>query len=548
MVDVRLTRQSAEILLSPGKIAKLPRFALEALVDTADGAGSVRLTRQSVEVLVSPPATALMPRIALEAIVDTVAGSGAVQLPRQSAEVLFQPPPIVGMPRIALEALVGPDDGSGAVRLTRQSFEVLYPRPPANPTPLGLPANYEVFIHNWDRGVQLANAYMTDVTFSSVTGAEERRSLRDKPRRTLSVDYLNSDTSVIDRLIVNARRLTTTRVPFPLYCDESIGTAVSASGQTSVWCDTSNRRFFVGGRVLIVPHNQDNFVAMDELDTGIIEEILEDHLVLEDNLSLSFGVNGAGFSVYPLIDCEIVLAPSVTFQTHTITRWEMVVDEVLGANTLPATRQGRPLDMPLLEGLPVLNLNSDQNFRNGIQISYVRDGDSYGRGRGNVVDPNDYRYKQVTEWSLLSSTRTEAWKVVQFLDWARGRGRSFFAMDEEALWTPIALDPTFIEIDPLGEFDDFETDLDYIGIEMIDGTIHVRKVNTIQDLTTVWRITTTGDDWPTLNVNEVRRISRVRKSRLVDDEFEENWSTLEVCEFRFRVTEVLDEGEESTDP
>jgi hypothetical protein len=542
--DARITRQGIEVLLQPGAVVSVPRVEAEALVDPDDGTGAVRLTRQGVEVLYTPPPTVLLPRVEAEVLADPDDGTGAARLVRQGVEVLYSPPPFVGIFRAEAEALVDPDDGTGAVRLVRQGIEILYPRPPAAPSPLALPDNYEVFIHSWESGLSLANAYMTDVTSSPITGAEERRSLRDKPRRTMQARYVNTTRAIIDRLIVNARKLTSTRVPFPLYCDESIGAADSASGQTSVWCDTTLRRFFVGGRVLIVPHVDGNFVAMDELDTGIIEEIHDDHLVLEGNLSLSFFAGH--FSVYPLIDCEIVLRPQVSFETHHTVQWELTVNEILGANTLPATRFGRPLNMATLEGLPILDFNKDQNFDQGVAVEYVRDGDEYGRGRGKVVDPNDYRYKQVTRWNLLAHTREAVWTVVQFLDWARGRGRSFFAMDEEDLWTPISLDPTFIEIDPLGEFSDFETDLDFIGIEMNDGTIHARRVNTIQDLTTVWRVTTTGDDWPSLDLTDIRRISRVRKSRLVDDEFTEDWRTTEICLFRFQITEVLDEGEQVT--
>jgi len=542
--DSRLTRQGIEALLQPGAVVSVPRVEAEALVDPDDGTGVARLTRQGVEVLYTPPPTVLLPRFEAEVLADPDDGTGATLLSRQGIEVVYSPPPFVGIFRAEAEALVDPDDGTGAVRLTRQGIEVLYPRPPASPTPLSLPANYEVFIHSWESGLSLRNAYLTDVTFSPFVGSEERRSLRDKPRRTMSAVYMNATRAIIDRLIVNAKKLTSTQVPFPLYCDESVGTADSASGQTSVWCDTTHRRLFPGGRVLIVPHVTGNFVPMDELDTGIIDTIADDHLVLEDNLNLSF--TEGHFSVYPLIDCEIVLRPTVTFQTHHVVTWTLEVSEILGANTLPATRYGAPLDLATLEGLPILNFNHEQNFESGVEISYARDGSEFGRGRGNVVDPNDYRYKQVTQWQFLMTTRADAWRVIQFLDWARGRGRSFFAMDEEDLWTPIALDPTFIEIDPLGEFSDFEADLDYIAIELNDGTVHARRVNTIQDLTSVWRITTSGDDWPALSLTDVRRIARIRKSRMVDDEFEEDWQTLEVCKFRFKITETLGEGEETT--
>lgn len=543
MANTRLTRQGIELLQQLGAVLRLPRVESEALVDPDDGTGDVRLTRQGIEVLMTPPPTVVVPRMEAEALVDIDDGTGDTRLTRQGLEVLYSPPPRVGVPRMEAEALVDPDDGTGSVRLTRQGIEVLYPRPPAGPSPLGLPEDYEVFIHSWENGLSLANAYLTDISFSPVTGAEERRSLRDKPSRTMQARYINTTRAIIDRLIVNAKKLTNTQVPFPLYCDESVGTADYAGG-TSLFCDTTLRRFFLGGRVLIVPHLPGNFVPMDQLDTGIIEEIHPDHLVLEGGLLLPY--TAGHFSVYPLIDCEIVLRPKAIFETHHTVRWELTVKEILGANTLPATRYGAPLDMASLEGLPIMVLPNGNDFEQGVTIGYLRDGDSFDRGRGTVVSPNEYRYKQVTEWNLIAHSRATAWVVVQFLDWARGRGRAFWVMDEEDLWTPIALDPTFVEIDPLGEFSDFESELDVFGIEMNDGTIHARRVNTIQDLTTVWRITTTGDDWPALDLTDIRRIARMRKSRLVEDEFTEDWQTLQVCRFRFGTIETLAEGEETT--
>lgn len=547
MVNVRLTRQAVEVLYKPGPVVTVHRIGAEALVDPNDGTGAVRVTRQGAEALMNIPPIAAVHRIGVEALVDPDDGTGAVRLSRQGTEVLYQPPPFAAVHRIGIEALVDTQDGSGAVRLTRMGIEVLYPRPPAGPSPLALPSNYEVFIHDWSSGVSLSNAYMTDVTFSRQTGAEERRILREKPQRQLGVRFISNGRDVIDRVIVNARRLTSTRVPFPLYCDESIGTqdsGPSGSGIATVYCDTTLRRFFPGGRILIVPHTSDHFVPLAQLNTGIIDEIQADRIILTGNLTLTF--TAGNFSVYPLIDCEYVLAPNVLFHSHLTTEWQMVVSEILGNNTLPATRDVRPQNMPLLEGIPVLNLNIDQDWVGGVNVTYQQDGAEFTRGRGKVVDPNDYRYKQVCDWNFLAETRAIAWNVVQFLDWARGRGRVFFSMDEEDLQTVIAASTTFIEVDPFGEFSDFIEAFDYVGIEMLDGEIVARRVNTIQNLGSVWRITTTGDDLPAIDLTQIRRVARVRKARLISDEFEEDWKTLEVCRFKFTTIEVLDEGEETT--
>lgn len=542
MAVTRVTRQAVEVLMRTGKVVSLNDIGAEVLAEQDTGSGVVRATRQAAEVLMQAGKVVSLNDIGAEVLAEQDTGTGVTRATRQAVEVLYQPPPRIQLNKIAAEVLTEPDTGTGTVRVVRQAVEVLFPRDVAAPVPIALPSDYEVFLQDWSNGVKLESSYMTDVTSSPNTGAEERRGLRQKPSRSLAVKWLQVNREIVDRLIVNLKRLTNTRVPFPLYCDESIGTANSNSGQTSVWCDTRFRRFFTGGRVLIVPFDSDNFVDSTRISTGKIDTIASDHLVLTTNLSHSF-LSGR-FSVFPLIDCEIILSPKITFETYEVANVILTVDEVLGANTLPPTRSVVPSDMPLLNGIPILNLNIEQDFTNGIKVAYQRQGDTFGRGRGTVVDPHDPKWQMITDWNMLSVTREAAWKIIEFSDWARGRQRSFYQMDEENLWRAVAIDPIFISIDPLGALADFQADFNFVGIELNDGTVIVREVNTIQLVSGVWKITITGEDLPTIALSDIRRVARARLSRMDSDSFTEEWSNTEVCKFSFSTVEVLDEGEE----
>jgi hypothetical protein len=130
-------------------------------------------------------------------------------------------------------------------------------------------------------------------------------------------------------------------------------------------------------------------------------------------------------------------------------------------------------------------------------------------------------------------------------DSRRGQVGTFLEIDQEALWTVADTDPQFVDVSPLGDFDEFKDSFrGYLGFVMKDGTVIVREVNTVVDNGSAWRITIgAGPDLPDIDVTQIARFSRARRKRFADDALTETWQTTEVCELNFATIEVVNEKE-----
>ena len=104
---------------------------------------------------------------------------------------------------------------------------------------------------NWAPTVRLREAFMTDIAVAQ-SQAESRRGLVDKPFRIMTIEFLGlnrRDATLIEALLL---RIGHGRFPMPLYPDFVKLTDDAVVGEVFLEVsDTANRRFQVGGRVLI---------------------------------------------------------------------------------------------------------------------------------------------------------------------------------------------------------------------------------------------------------------------------------------------------------
>lgn len=531
MVRVHVTRQAIEILSKVPTAATLRRQELEALTE-GDGTAPVQVTRQAIEILSKVPPTATLRRQELEALTEGD-GTAPVQVPRQAIEILSKVPSRSSLTRQELEALVQ-STGTAPVQVTRQAIEILSRRPIFIGPGIDLPAGLDFFSHNWASVVELDSSYMTDITMAH-TVAEERRALVQKPARTLTFRWLKQDLDVLDRFYVTLRRLTSDRLVMPLYCDQADVTADSSG--TTLNCEGAYRRFFPGGRVLIMPRTA-SIARSSECIIRTIQHSTDTALVLTSSLGTT--VTAGRYVVFPLIDVEIELVPEFVLYTDNTADFGFTVTEIPGRAALPPTQQGHPGGFPLQAGYPVFDV--EPNWGGKLTTTYRREGERYQRGRAGVVQTYGDRYRQVQSFQdMVLHPREEAWKVVRFFDTRKGRVRPFWLVDQERQWKVVEVASPFISIVPVNIFADF-TDVGHIGIVMKDGTTYVRKVNTIQDIG-VWRLTTTGASLPAIDVNQVQRIARARLSRWDHDNLTESWSTTDVMRTSLTAIEVLNERE-----
>lgn len=539
MVAIRLHRLGVETLLDAPPQVGVNRVSYEAAV-AQGGGGSIRLHRLGVEVLAKVLPKAGVQRISYEAAVEQ-GGGGSIRLHRLGVEVLLDNPSVVGVQRVSYEAAVA-QGGGGAIHLHRLGIEILARTGVPNPTPLALAADIEFFMHNWADELEIETSYETDVSRSPDTLAEERRSLWQRPQRVMQARWLRMGKDEVYQLRLLLRRLTNENLQFPLYCDATRVTGNALSTDTLFSVEANNRRFYVGGRVLFF-RITDTYISRTEVLTGIITELTANSIRIASSLGTALIANQ--WAVVPLIDCDEVLEPEVTWETAEVARVELTVRERRGKNALPPITVGLPPGFPNRLGRPVFEI--EPNWINGITTSYKRHGSEQRIGRRLVPLKDGDRYSQVQSWNLSPVERPDWYRIASMFDSRRGRAESFWVIDREFSWTVSNTTTIFVDIVPYGRFVDFNqiwTEQNIaVAIKMKSGEIHLMQVNTVSDNGSFWRLTAVGGQSieAGIDLSQIDFVARARLSRFDSDAMKETWRTNNVCDIRLRTIEVQNE-------
>jgi hypothetical protein len=119
------------------------------------------------------------------------------------------------------------------------------------PEPDELWAPNAIPLPNWKSPIGLSSTYRT-ISQASRSSAETRIGLAAKPARAMTFNlrgYGEADTERVRHILA---RMTRARTPMPLYCDISRLTAKPDITQTTYSGDFSNRRFYVGSRIVAI--------------------------------------------------------------------------------------------------------------------------------------------------------------------------------------------------------------------------------------------------------------------------------------------------------
>ncbi len=542
MVTIRVHRHAVEVLAKAPVQSEISRQEVEAAFEDDGSGGTVDVHRHAVETLSKVPVQSNLSRQELEAAFEDDGSGGTARIHRHAIEVLAKTLAQTNLSRQEIEAAFA-DAGSGApVLVHRQGIEILARPGVPVPTPLPFPAGLDFFLHNWVSLMTLETSYRTDITRSPTTLAEERRALLQRPGRQIGLSLLQGTKSELDRLYVYLRRLTTDRLVSPLFMDAVLLTQ-SDLGQDRIFGDFRFRRYFEGARVAVFPANpiSKSHMLPAEIDVYTIAAITGADLQLDRDLDNAYA--NKQFLVVPLIDLELVLAPNIKQLTDDTSQVTLTLNEVTGKNALPPSFTGNLVDGWEHDlGLPVLEI--DQDWTNGINTTYRRYGKRRTEGRGVVVAPEGDRYVQVQNFALKLD-RPDFWRVLNLFDSRRGRTDLFWEIDREELWTVSLVAAQTVTISPVGVFADFDADFtDHLGIVMLDGTIHIRKINTITDFGGSWLLSlVNGNDLPAIDPALIDRFSRARQKRFDSDAMSERWHTTETVEIQFATVEVLNEKE-----
>jgi len=546
LVAVRITRQAVDIITESTQPVAAGRVDAEvSTLATEASSGRVRVTRQAVEVISKFVSQAEVSRLDTEvSTLATEASNGRVLITRQAIELVARNAAVVSASRIDSEVTtLATENAGGDVRITRQAFETIARRGATSILePLSLGDDNEIFMHDWADACILRSSYLTDSSISPSTGAESRRGLSIKPERVMEIVWRQSDQEFdefdftrLDRLYVFLRRMTNQRVAVPLYPDLRELNQAYLSTDDTIFIDTTIGRWFVGGRVVIVQHDYAWHYASHSFH--IIADIQSDRLVFDAPL----GIDVLELSqVVPMIDCEITLDVEWVQRHGCIAEVKLEVAEISGTSQLPPTKADTPTGAPTHAGIPILDLDPD--WTEGVKMGRSRQGSEFRSGRARSVTVYAERSRQTHELAWVNK-REEFWRLVEHFDTRRGRLRSFWHIDKEQIWNCVQVDPSFVAVEPKGDFDDFKEELEggYVGIELLDGTKYVRDAVTVQSIATTYRISVDPVLPSGILATDVVRVARARVTRFDTDEMEERWTHAGLSASKLPLIEALEE-------
>ena len=536
------TRFTLEVLAKAEVIVGLTSQGAEVLAnaDLAANADALRAARFAFEVLAKQPATAALSHQGAEVLADadelSPAVSDTLEVPRYSMEVLVSSPAQVALSHQGAEVLADANltaitDG---LDVTRFAFEVLGRRF-VGLTGFTVPAGLLHYKHNWVDGISLTSSYDTDISMSALSVSEERRQLLDRPKRELEINWLVTGGDAVDAFLVELRRYNQEKMGVPLYMDTSELTSDAASAQNIFECDTTRRRFFPNGMVVIVEYDSE---GVSTVEYAQILDKTGDKLRFKTNLTNSFTAGKT--VVMPLLLVHELLDLTYDAITEHTLAVKATFSEIYSKTALPPLAADVPNNFDSYLGHPILDV--EPNWESPMEVTFLREGTMQTEGRGEQADTRGARHRVVHGFNFMEQ-RTRAWDILSFFDSRRGRARPFWVIDRENVWDVLVLDHVNdrISIAPLGDLTAFQDEMEHVGLVFEDGTSMVREAVLVEDVLGVWRITLDSPMPAGYTPADVKRFGRARMTRNREDSITEEWVSSDALKTNIETIELLEE-------
>ena len=406
-------------------------------------------------------------------------------------------------------------------------------------TPIAMPASGDlppVIPADWAYQVVVATSYQTIVSRSATTLTEERRALSLRPTRDIRVALTGMSQPETWRLETFLKKRVRSRGPVPLHCDQSEVTASSTG--TTINCDTTFRRFYAGGRVLIYKPWSSGVASVSQAD--VAEYALIDSLTASALTLKAAGVTNtypAGSIVMPVIDAEASLDGGIlSLVTDRVGSAEISANEILAPSALPQSESGDPSGFDThTDGHPILYMDPDWDSMQEVRLTH--DGVSDTAGRTNYVWLQGPEHRTGHRLVFSALDRENADSLRRFFDTRVGMLKPFWLVSPQTLFTLIAR-PGALDME-LTEFFDLAA-LGHIAIVMKDGTVTIHEVDTTSVTSGMRRITVLPTP-PAFAVADVERISPAHFVRFGQDTLTETWDTDGVCTIELETLELVAE-------
>lgn len=420
------------------------------------------------------------------------------------------------------------------VRITKAGIELMSKPDSRSIVPLALPSVLpKLFPMDWEGPAEIETTWLTNVAVSRA-GNPERLSLSRKPERLLRFRFKGLHKDLASALLMNIRRFAGGRLMIPLYPDQS---RVTSSSGARIFCDSSNRRFFPGGRVVI--HSWITRHEPFNIQRGIVSKVDDLGLLLEDPLSGSYT---EGARVYPDLDTEPITTATATMVDDETVTLLLVLDEVPGPSALPrlvprdehlvessefAGKQIIPIDPDWGESLPTVEVQRDTTKQ--------RD------GKAAVVDVSPAPASVGFSVTYRGLNRADAFRILRFFDSVRGRARSFWIPAPNNPFEVVELLTTRVDVERFPQIEDVQDFVGHVAVVARDRTVQVAQVDTVVATTNggtpVWRITFVD---PIASVPaSLRRVTLAHLVTFDQDAIKERWDDNESVSVSATVVESV---------
>lgn len=555
MVDIQVGKLGWELLANAPATAKTTRYVTEVVHDQQpDPTAELQIGKLVWELLAEVPPAVKTTRYVVEVLHDQQADPAAeLQVGKLSMELLALQQQVVKTTRYVVEVLHDQQpDPTAELQIGKLSWEVAA-ESFVRLSPCNVPAFWRYFSHNWAKEFRVETRFNTAVSRGAQSLSEDRTQKWERPRRTVRIEWaengLDDRRNLMD-LIQTVREFSREDWMVPFSSDCGLITRNEITSATFVEGIFDDRRFFLGGRVAIVKFNRSTQDVQDENGdlfgvhlTTLLNTAGSGEFELTD--PLPFDIDGGAAFMVPLI-CVIPNLLTVVKQHH-CRLWQISVEftEDGGPTCLPGLIEGNPPGFDVYRDRPIFRPR--HNYANPLNIEVLQEGtqQEIGRNTETFIRGATQRVKHRIR---MNEERDLAFDYIRFFESRKGRLRSFWLIDQEMIFEVLDIEPTFIDVRPVGDFVEFQENMEFFGFMMKDGTCFVREIVTFNDLGSVWRLSVVDSLPSGLAFQDVVLAGRARDTRMIEDTFEERWFHGNVVKFQVKTISLLEEKDVTLDP
>ncbi len=377
---------------------------------------------------------------------------------------------------------------------------------------------------NWLGGMKMESQYLTSIYKASET-SEFRQALRPKPIRKISYEFASVGEVFSTVLWGFMQGLTKRRTYLPLFQDGSVVTQDSTG--TKIFCNTVNKRFYVGNTLLIAirRYNRSHRQGTGENEamyfTGVIGSVFDTFINIIAPPLAEIPKNSM---VYPGILSEIATKNN-TFEIFKPTGAiaDVTINEVFGPTTLEADNSD--YSPTLFYGDAFFTF--EWNWKVRPKVGLKRDAIILKKGRYPTTIPRTGFSTASIEAAVSVHSRAEWWELTGFLNYVKGRYRAFWVkhpLDAYSLGSYTQFDGADleeVEVLTQGGINNMFS-IQAVWIKDSNGVEYIVKVNAIREGNTLSSVILELDPTVVTDVAEIKRAFLVRNT---SDKIIEHWFT-----------------------